>query len=213
MAQQVQNKMQKSYVFFVRHGQTDWNLKKLIQGRDEVPLNETGLSQANWVATSLATACRQNGIKFDKVVSSPLSRASVTAKAIADKIGCDDFSIDQRLIERDFGEQSGKTYDFGSPFIIGNDDSIKGLERVENVLSRMRGFIKETATDGKYIIAVSHGSATGVLTRNTEKRFEKDTKETVLHNCHMVVFSYDGENIVVVGCDISPENLNELELQ
>ena len=202
----------KGYVFFVRHGQTDWNLKKLIQGRDEVPLNETGLSQAEWVANSFYTACKKTGIKFDKVVSSPLGRASVTAKAIADKIGCSDFSHDVRLIERDFGEQSGKEYDFGSPFIVGNDETIKGLESIEDVLARMQGFIKETATSGKYIIAVSHGSAAAVLTKNTKKRYE-NTRETVLRNCHMVVFSYDGEEILVEGYDVSPENLDELELQ
>ena len=202
----------KGYVFFIRHGQTDWNLKKLIQGRDEVPLNETGLSQAQWVAEGLKAACLRTGLKFDRVISSPLGRASITAKTISEKIGCDDFSIDERLIERDFGEQSGKTYDFGSPFIVGNDDSIKGLERVEDVLSRMQEFIKEVATPGKHIIAVTHGSAAAVLTSRTKKRYEKDKVASVLQNCHMVVFSYDGRELLVEGYNVPPENLDNLEL-
>jgi broad specificity phosphatase PhoE len=202
----------KAVICFLRHGQTDWNLKKLIQGRDEVPLNETGLSQAQWVAQGLKEACERTGLKFDRVISSPLGRASVTAKTIAEKIGCDDFSTDERLIERDFGEQSGKTYDFNSPFIIGNDDSIKGLEPVENVLLRMQNFIKEVAKPGKHIIAVTHGSSTAVLTKRTKKRYEKDKIESVLHNCHMVIFSYDGCELLVEGYNVSPENLDNLEL-
>lgn len=203
----------KGYVFFVRHGQTDWNLKKLMQGRDEIPLNQTGLMQANWAANAINEACVRSGLKFDRVLSSPLSRASVTAKTIADKIGCNDFSIDKRLIERDFGEQSGKPYDFGSPFITGNDGTIKGLERVEDVYSRMADFIKEVASPGKKIIAVSHGSATGVITSRTKKLYDKDAVARVLHNCHMVIFSYDGAEILVEGYDISPEDLDKLELK
>ena len=196
----------------MRHGQTDWNLKKLIQGRDEIPLNEEGISQAKWAAAAFSSSCMRSSIKFDKVISSPLGRASVTAKTIADAIDCEDFSIDERLIERDFGEQSGKPYTFGSSFIVGNDDSIKGLESVEDVLFRMESFIKEVALPGKHIIAVSHGSATGVLTSVTKKLYKEDEAPRVLNNCHMVVFSYDGEDILVEGYNISPENLDKLEL-
>ena len=203
----------KGYVFFVRHGQTDWNLKRLLQGRDEIPLNETGLSQASWVAEKIKEACERTELKFDKVVSSPLCRASVTARKIADAIGCKDFSTDERLIERDFGEISGKEYDMGAKYITGNDESVSGLENVEDVYLRMRSFVTENATKGKKIIAVSHGSATGVFTSVTKKAPLAQNAKRVLQNCHMVIFSYDGEEILMEGYDISPENLNLLEIE
>ena len=203
----------KGYVFFVRHGQTDWNLKKLLQGRDEIPLNETGIAQANWVAECLKNVCARTKLRFDRVASSPLSRASVTAKKIAESIGCDDFSVDSRLIERDFGALSGKTYDMNAKYITGNDESVSGLEPVESVYARMRAFVTENASVGKRIIAVSHGSSTGVFTSATKRAPGVDGAKRVLQNCHMVVFSYDGAEILMEGYDVSPENLDLLEIE
>ena len=77
-------KNKKGLIVFVRHGQTDWNTKGLMQGREDIPLNETGLV-------------------FDKIVSSPLLRASVTAEAIAKALGCKNMFCDLRVTERDFG--------------------------------------------------------------------------------------------------------------
>jgi broad specificity phosphatase PhoE len=203
----------KGYVFFVRHGQTDWNLKRLLQGRDEIPLNETGLSQASWVAEKLRDVCARTSLKFDAVASSPLSRASVTAKKIANAIGCDDFLVDPRLIERDFGELSGKEYNMGEKYITGNDESVSGLEPVEDVYKRINAFITENAVAGKKIIAVSHGSATGVFTAVTKKAPYANKAKSVLQNCHMVIFSYDGNEILMEDYDVSPENLDLLEIE
>ena len=107
----------KGYVFFIRHGQTDWNRQRLLQGRDEIPLNEDGLNQASVAANEIKKSVDKIGLKIDKVFSSPLSRASVTGEKISQALGCP-FAIDNNLIERDFGEISGKPYTFGSPAIL-----------------------------------------------------------------------------------------------
>ena len=65
-------------LLLVRHGQTDWNREGRFQGRMDVPLNETGRREARAVASRLAQ------IRLDRVISSPLSRALETAKAIAE---------------------------------------------------------------------------------------------------------------------------------
>ena len=196
----------KGYVFFVRHGQTDWNLKKLMQGRDEIPLNETGLNQARWVASALKSVSLSSGICFCHVYASPLSRASVTGTEIANALGCK-FSTDLRLIERDFGEMSGKPYDFSCPAILHDVPEIKGLEPTREVISRIDSFIRESAQIGKSIIAITHGSVTRVFAESAIKSPSVDNFDEVLSNCHMVVYSYDGENIVMEGYNISPENL------
>ena len=66
-------------IYVVRHGQTDWNLEGRFQGRIDIPLNEKGKSQAKKTKEKL------EGIKFDKVFSSPLKRALETAKIITEK--------------------------------------------------------------------------------------------------------------------------------
>ena len=66
-------------IYFVRHGQTDWNKLGRIQGHSDTELNEEGKNQAQIVKEKL------NGIKFDKVFSSPLKRAKETAQIICNQ--------------------------------------------------------------------------------------------------------------------------------
>lgn len=65
-------------LYFVRHGETDWNLESKIQGRNDIPLNETGVSQAEQLAMTLKTS--EYGIKA--IYSSRQKRALVTAEII-----------------------------------------------------------------------------------------------------------------------------------
>jgi broad specificity phosphatase PhoE len=62
--------------FFVRHGQTDWNAKGILQGHNDIPLNQTGKDQAY----ELAKNVREH--KFDVIITSTLSRAFETAEII-----------------------------------------------------------------------------------------------------------------------------------
>ena len=62
----------------VRHGETDWNLRKCFQGQIDVPLNERGLAQARRLARQL----HSEGLRFDAVVSSDLGRARQTAEPV-----------------------------------------------------------------------------------------------------------------------------------
>lgn len=203
------NDESKGYVFFVRHGQTDWNLKKLMQGRDDVPLNEAGLNQAKWVSSVLGSACKASNIKFSHVYSSPLLRASVTGQEIAKTVCCD-FDIDQRLIERDFGEMSGKPYDFHSPAILHDVPDIKGLEPTKEVIARVDSFIRENVKIGECIIGVTHGSVNRVFAESSKKSPNINNFDEVVSNCHMVIYSYDGNNIIMEGYNISPEKLIHL---
>lgn len=68
-------------LYIARHGQTAWNSQKRWQGNQDVPMDETGVAQAHLLAKRL----RQYSI--DKVYSSPLSRAALTARIIQDATG------------------------------------------------------------------------------------------------------------------------------
>lgn len=65
-------------VYMVRHGETDANIKDIIQGESDVPLNANGIRQAECVGKRL------KDFPFDAIYSSDLSRAAVTARSIAD---------------------------------------------------------------------------------------------------------------------------------
>jgi probable phosphoglycerate mutase len=87
--------------WFLRHGETDWNAQDLSQGSIDVPLNDTGLAQAR----SAALLLRNRGIR--SLISSPLSRARVTAEIAAAELGLP-VQIDDGLREVSFGVQEGK---------------------------------------------------------------------------------------------------------
>ncbi|WP_448003480.1 histidine phosphatase family protein [Agromyces bauzanensis] len=85
----------------IRHGQTDWNLALLMQGRTDIPLNDAGREQALVAASALATE------PWDAVVSSPLVRARETAEIIATSIGVPLGGAYDELVEQDFGVAEG----------------------------------------------------------------------------------------------------------
>ncbi|MEA3292817.1 MAG: histidine phosphatase family protein [Pseudomonadota bacterium] len=66
-------------LYFIRHGQTDWNIAGRFQSRTDVPLNETGILQARQVRDLLDN----RGIGFVRISTSPLGRARQTAEIIA----------------------------------------------------------------------------------------------------------------------------------
>src|SRR4029078_4907654 len=89
-------------ICLVRHGQTDWNFQEIIQGREDIPLNEVGKKQASQSAAALQLDT------WDVIISSPLIRAQETAQMISNAVGIHSILLDERFVERNFGEASGK---------------------------------------------------------------------------------------------------------
>lgn len=87
-------------IYIFRHGQTDYNVQRRVMGHVDIPLNETGIAQANELANALATKSIQ------AIYSSPLSRARQTAQIVADKTAVN-IILDNGLIERNTGRLTG----------------------------------------------------------------------------------------------------------
>jgi broad specificity phosphatase PhoE len=87
--------------YCLRHGATDWNRQGRFQGRTDNPLNDDGIAQAHAAAEKL------RNVELGLVVSSPLLRAVQTAEIIANVVS-KTVTIDQGLIELDFGSFEGK---------------------------------------------------------------------------------------------------------
>ena len=91
-------------LWLCRHGETDWNAIRRIQGQLDVPLNALGQAQAQKLAQALANH------DFDEVVSSPLDRAHQTALPLAQALSLP-VVLDPAFAERHFGDLQGRSFD------------------------------------------------------------------------------------------------------
>lgn len=202
-------KNKKGLIVFVRHGQTEWNVLKRMQGREDIPLNAKGLEEAEITATGIKGACDRTGLIFDKVVSSPLLRASVTAETIAKAIGCTTVYSDENVTERDFGVLSGTPFDTNSKYIMQDVDEIPSLEPVSALLERVNRFIKKNASANENILVVTHGAVTRIFADHAEKADGYEITAPFLLNCHLVVYTYDGEKPILQGYNIPSDELDK----
>ena len=139
--------------FLVRHGETEWNRLRKIQGISDIPLNDTGRSQAAALGDILSKH------RFDLIVSSPLSRALETAQIVAKKLGMPAPLVIQDLVERNYGEAEGSSgleldtlYPLGTE-IPGREDRADVTKRVVRTLHDLA--IRHPEAD---ILAVAHGA-------------------------------------------------------
>ena len=139
--------------FLVRHGETEWNRLRKIQGISDIPLNDTGRSQAAALGDILSKH------RFDLIVSSPLSRALETAQIVARKLGMPAPLVIQDLVERNYGEAEGSSgleldtlYPPGTE-IPGREDRADVTKRVVRTIHDLA--IRHPEAD---ILAVAHGA-------------------------------------------------------
>lgn len=154
-------------LYILRHGETDWNKEKLLQGKSDIPLNENGRTLAR------ASAEGMKDIPFDLVFSSPLQRAQETARLVLGERKIP-FILDERIAELGFGEKEGKpwrkTEDFpGDPniyqFFHHPDQYIppKGGESLTDLAKRCSDFLQDICNrpelEEKTILITTHGAA------------------------------------------------------
>lgn len=90
-------------VYFIRHGQTDWNVQRRFQGGQDIPLNETGRNQARQIAA------RFDGTRLNRIYHSPLSRAVETAQIVCERAAAELVSVPD-LREVCMGEWEGMDF-------------------------------------------------------------------------------------------------------
>ncbi|GAB3606476.1 histidine phosphatase family protein [Conyzicola nivalis] len=139
-------------IYLVRHGETDWNRARRIQGSTDIPLNQTGRDQA--AVTGALLASRQ----WDGVYASPLARAYETGAIIADQLGLPAPEAVPEVAERRYGEAEGLTGDEIDARFPG-DTPVPGRESREEVAARVIPAIVALAErhPGENIVLVSHG--------------------------------------------------------
>lgn len=186
-------------IFLIRHGETDWNRQGRFQGREDIPLNETGMEQARLCGEAL------KGEHFAAVITSPLRRARKTGEIIASCVECNKVIVEDAIIERDFAKISGLTYEQRDAFYAsGQDDEKEPWEVICNrMMKAVAKYAKQYPTDD--IIMVSHGaSINAVLT--VLSGGEVGTRKTRLKNaCISILHCEDGR------LELGPYNLTAEE--
>ncbi len=141
-------------VFFVRHGQTDWNAAHKIMGKVDIELNESGKGQAAETAEKLKDE------KFDVIITSPLKRAKQTTEIIAQHHKDAPIVVADEISERDFGEYEGKENpgDYFGLWNYGADVIARG-ETTKDVEKRIFAYLSELQEKyaGKKVLLVAHG--------------------------------------------------------
>jgi probable phosphoglycerate mutase len=100
-------------VYFIRHGETDWNVERRLQGRRDIPLNARGRAQAAHCGEVLRDLLARDAIAHGDLdfISSPLGRARMTMELLRPKLGLapDGYAVEPQLTEIGFGDWEGFT--------------------------------------------------------------------------------------------------------
>jgi probable phosphoglycerate mutase len=107
--------MPRPVLYYVRHGQTDWNVERRLQGQHDIPLNAVGRAQSVQCGGILRDLFARAGSEPGnfEYVSSPLSRARATMELLRAELGLHPhaYRTDARLLEMSFGRWEGFTLD------------------------------------------------------------------------------------------------------
>ena len=185
-------------IYLTRHGQTNLNKARLMQGLTDEPLNETGLAQARAMREKIGD------VHFDAVYASPLNRAVMTG-AIIGGVDPSEVITDPRIIEADFGVYEKKKY-----YLMGPAMTLywtlpeifpapKSVETTASLRERSSSFLRELEEKnyGTVLIAC-HGGIMRALSGYLEDRKNGLAWRPKPHNCEVRVYeAKDGRHRTV----------------
>lgn len=184
-------------LFIVRHGETDYNRQRRMQGYQEIPINDHGIAQA----THLATRLREEAI--DRIVSSDLRRTVMTGCIIASHTGAP-MTYDAGFRERNPGALTESSYDDEPRFFTdadfvppGGEGTVAFRQRVRDAFERL---VSGSTQPGERVVVVTHGLVCNAF---VSEFFGDVPGEGVgSHNTSMTVVWYDGESWTLerMGC-------------
>ncbi|MDP3121335.1 histidine phosphatase family protein [Polynucleobacter sp.] len=186
-------------ICFARHGETDWNAERRMQGHIDTPLNSHGQAQAQRLAQSLQHA----GHTFNHLYSSDLQRAADTAKQVSHALGLS-ITIDPIFRERHVGVLQGLRLDDAPHAVpevwqahlardiqhdLGGGESIQAFhERAQRALAML-----VAAHQGQTILVVSHGGTLDMMYRIASKQALDQARVAVVPNTSLNWIAYDGK--------------------
>lgn len=156
-------------IYFIRHGETDWNRDRRYQGQRDIPLNDTGREQARRNGEALRAALADPALA--RFIASPLGRTRETMEIVRAAIGLpsDGYDIDPRLMELSYGAWEGTLQDDlkrtdPAGFAARSADPFRWRpengESYADLLARVRGWAASVTEE---CVIVSHGGVSRCL--------------------------------------------------
>ena len=173
------------HFYFVRHGETIWNVENKICGATDIALTERGHDQAIAVGRMI----KEKNIKADEILTSPLMRAYDTAKHISEVTGIP-VRIEQRLKEQNFGIYESTARD-GLEFHEAKKHMASRFKTGESMMQlaqRIYNILDELSRDDKVYLLVAHNG----IFRCVDSYFHDMTNEEYaslgIKNCELVEY-------------------------
>ncbi len=176
------------HVYFVRHGESEWNVENKICGRTDIPLTQRGHDQA--IAT--ANLIKESGIVADIVLCSPLLRAYDTAKHIAE-INALPLQVEMRLIEQAFGRFEGVSPRNREDFQAAKKEfavSYDGGESMMRMAQRIYNLLDEIKNDEHTYILVAHNGIARVINSYFHDMTNDEYASFGVGNCSIIKFDF-----------------------
>lgn len=146
-------------IYIVRHGQTNWNISKQLQGHNPIPINENGRKEADNVRRKIEL------LNFDKIISSDLLRAIQTTEIINKHLS-KDVILDSRLRSVDYGTLEGRFIPDISQeewALYNSTPTFFNAESTENVYLRIKNFFDEQFSMNENVLIVAHGGTLRII--------------------------------------------------
>ncbi len=182
----------------VRHGETDWNAERRLQGHTDIDLNPRGIAQA----AQMAKAIKAIDLKFDVLYTSDLQRAAKTANAIETLFNTKAI-VDRALRERHLGVLQGVSTSEAPQFDgelwknhLSRDihEELRGGESIAQFAQRIHQALEKIRQQhlGKTILLVSHGGALDMMYRLASKQALDAEKVVSVPNASLNWISHNG---------------------
>ena len=175
------------HFYFIRHGQTVWNVENKICGATDSPLTEYGREQAKETGQKILA----EGIKADEILCSPLSRAADTAQLISEMTGIP-YRVEPRLIEQNFGKwestpRDGKDFKKAKEFFAcsheGGESTLRLAQRIYNLLDDIK-------KEDKVYLLVAHNGISRAIESYVRDMSNEEFAGFGIKNCELRKYEF-----------------------
>jgi len=177
-------------LYFVRHGESEWNVADRICGRTDVPLTEKGHEQAIAAGREILASNK----KIDLIIYSPLVRAKETALHISEVTGIP-VKEEPRLIEQSFGKFEGTSPRKAPEFVAAKTQfatSYEGGESMLKLAQRIYNVIDEIIEDDKVYLIVAHNGIARVVKSYFDDMTNEEYANYGVPNSTLIEYRFDG---------------------
>lgn len=175
-------------LYFVRHGESVWNVENKICGCTDSPLTEKGHQQAEETGKAILA----QGIHADEILYSPLSRAKETALHISEMTGIP-AREEPRLIEQHFGKWEGTSPRNALEFRLAKQQFVTDYEGGESMLrlaQRIYNLLDDIKKDDKIYLLVAHNGIARVVNSYFNNMTNEEYAAFGVKNCSVTEFEF-----------------------